>query len=321
MALDEKILEKIEALHKKYDASGQDMLSYLEGLLYADYLTYWDYINLDILLQLQQPRTPIPDENIFIIYHQITELYFKLCLLEIDQLNPIDLTDEILGSRVARMNAYFENMVRSFAIMVDGMDYQQFLQFRMALLPASGFQSAQYRKIEICSTGIFNLIDQDSRRYELKSLPLSEQFALIYWRKGATELKSGKKTLTLTQFEKKYDQELLELAEKMQNRNLNYLLENLKSEVSEATKEKLRKFDLNVNVHWPLVHYKSAVRYLQRNPADIAATGGTNWQKYLPPRFQKRIFFPMLWTEEEQNLWGKVWVDEQLEALLKTKSS
>jgi tryptophan 2,3-dioxygenase len=75
-------------------------------------------------------------------------------------------------------------------------------------------------------------------------------------------------------------------------------------------KDKLRMLDTLVNVNWPLMHYKSAVRYLQRNPEDIAATGGTNWQKYLPPRFQKRIFYPELWSEQEINEWGKGWVEE-----------
>lgn len=48
------------------------------------------------------------------------------------------------------------------------------------------------------------------------------------------------------------------------------------------------------NVSWPLAHYKSAVRYLQKDPEDIAAIGGTNWQKYLPPRFQKVMYYPEL---------------------------
>jgi tryptophan 2,3-dioxygenase len=60
------------------------------------------------------------------------------------------------------------------------------------------------------------------------------------------------------------------------------------------------------------VHYKSAVRYLHKDPSDIAATGGTNWQKYLPPRFQKRIFYPALWTKNEIKEWGKSWVEEVL---------
>lgn len=52
---DPEILKKIELLQEKYAASGQDLSAYLDGLLYADFLTYWDYINLDALLSLQQP--------------------------------------------------------------------------------------------------------------------------------------------------------------------------------------------------------------------------------------------------------------------------
>ena len=70
----------------------------------------------------------------------------------------------------------------------------------------------------------------------------------------------------------------------------------------------LRLLDLNVNVNWPLVHFKSAVRYLSSKDSDADATGGTNWQKYLPPRFQKRIFFPELWTKDEMENWGRKWV-------------
>jgi len=82
-SFDENILKKVEALQEKYAAMGQDLNAYLDGLLHADYLTYWDYINLDTLLSLQHPITPFPDESIFIIYHQITELYFKLALHEL----------------------------------------------------------------------------------------------------------------------------------------------------------------------------------------------------------------------------------------------
>ena len=71
----------------------------------------------------------------------------------------------------------------------------------------------------------------------------------------------------------------------------------------------MKQLDVNVNINWPLVHYKSAVRYLQQNSGDVAATGGTNWQKYLPPRFQKRIFFPQLWTDQEKEDWGRGWVE------------
>jgi tryptophan 2,3-dioxygenase len=53
------------------------------------------------------------------------------------------------------------------------------------------------------------------------------------------------------------------------------------------------------------MHYKSAVKYLQKPKEDVAATGGTNWQKYLPPRFQLRIFYPELFTQDELTNWGK----------------
>jgi tryptophan 2,3-dioxygenase len=70
---------------------------------------------------------------------------------------------------------------------------------------------------------------------------------------------------------------------------------------------------VNVNVNWPLMHYKSAVRYLQRDPTDVPATGGTNWRSYLPPKFQRRIFYPQLWSQQELEDWGKGWVEAVLE--------
>ncbi len=54
-----------------------------------------------------------------------------------------------------------------------------------------------------------------------------------------------------------------------------------------------------------MVHLKSAARYLQKDPEDIAATGGTNWQKYLPPKHQRRVFYPSLWSEDELKNWGR----------------
>jgi tryptophan 2,3-dioxygenase len=72
----------------------------------------------------------------------------------------------------------------------------------------------------------------------------------------------------------------------------------------------MKQLDLQANIFWPLSHYKSAVRYLHKDMEDIKATGGTNWQKYLPPRFQKIIFFPEIWNQSEIEEWGKGWVME-----------
>lgn len=310
MEITPEIQERLERLQQKYAAMGQDMASYLDGLLYADYLTYWDYIHLDTLLSLQTPKTPFPDEKIFIMYHQITELYFKLALHECEQVSTDPHLDAaVFTARIKRINSYFNALTNSFDIMVEGMNKKQFLKFRMSLLPASGFQSGQYRMIEIYATDFERLLAAEKRN-ELKDSSLAEQFEYIYWKFGATELASGKKTLTLRQFEEKYSKELLTLAEKARHLNFRTRLNALRraGASNEELEEELRRLDVFVNVNWPLSHYKSAVRYLHREPEEIRATGGTNWQKYLPPRFQKRIFYPELWTEEQLENWGKSWV-------------
>lgn len=324
MELTPDILKRLEQLKEKYAVMGQDMVSYLDGLLFSNYLTYWDYINVDKLLTLQNPRTDFPDEMIFIIYHQITELYFKLSLHELEQIghngrnvlpsgedqgwkDKLELNFFI--ERLRRINTYFEALTKSFEIMIQGMEREQFLRFRMALLPASGFQSAQYRMIEICATDFINLVDKNERtRFEGKNAPVEKMFDFIYWKQGATELASGKKTLTLKQFEKKYSEKLIELAKEFRTKNLWAKYSELSGEEKKNPEliKQLKEFDLNVNVRWPLVHYKSAARYLQQAEGDVPATGGTNWQKYLPPRMQKRIFYPELWNKEELEGWGKM---------------
>lgn len=315
MDLKPEILEQIKQLQQKYEVMGQDLSSYLDGLLYSNYLSYWDYIHLDTLLSLQNPRTDFPDEEIFIMYHQITELYFKLCLHELKQVGQKEKMDaEFFLNRVQRCNRYFEALTHSFEVMVEGMDKEQFLKFRMALLPASGFQSAQYRKIEIWATTFHNLVAKEERSQFSNDSTIEEMFGHLYWMRGATELQTGKKTLTLKQFEKKYNKELYELACSCADINLwsKYQGLEMNEEQRDAIHQALRRFDVLVNINWPLSHYKSAVRYLNREPEEIAATGGTNWQKYLPPRFQKRIFYPSLWTEKEIEEWGKAWVKDAL---------
>lgn len=309
MGFDPEVLEKLEALEKKYAAMGQDMKSYLEGLLYADYLKYWDYIHLDVLLNLQTPRTNFPDEEIFIIYHQITELYFKLSIRAIAQITDTEqpLTAKHMIKYLKRVNDYFSNLIHSYEIMVDGMDKEQFLKFRMSLLPASGFQSAQYRIIEIMATDAKNLVYASSRDKVPHGAEPGTYYDFFYWKMGGKELATGKKTLTLQQFEEKYTDEFLSLIGKYSQRNLWQCYQALPAEErsNEALRHEMREMDLNIEVRWPLMHYKSAVRYLQKDPEDIAATGGTNWQKYLPPRFQKIYLFPDLFTEEEKAAWGK----------------
>ncbi len=300
-----ELLEQVRKLQEKYAAMGQDLSSYLDGLLYSDYLTYWDYIHLDTLLSLQNPKTSLPDEKIFIIYHQITELYFRLVLLELEQITRREVLDQnYFIERMDRVIRYFRHLEDSFEIMVRGMEKEQFLKFRMSLLPASGFQSAQYRIIEFYSTDMIHLVGERDRPGIRNTGDIDELLPKLYWRSGATELASGKKTLTLQQFEIKYMNDFREYGTSLQSTNLYQLYSRHFKDVPEVV-SRLREFDTLANVLWPLAHMKSASHYLEKDPEDIKATGGTNWQKYLPPRFQRIIFFPDLWSDQEKQEWGK----------------
>ncbi len=300
-----ELRQQLKKLQEKYAVMGQDLSSYLDGLLYADYLTYWDYIHLDTLLSLQNPKTRFPDEHIFIIYHQITELYFRLIILELEQITAKENPDEkFFGERLDRVNRYLGHLENSFDIMVNGMERDQFLKFRMSLLPASGFQSAQYRIIEFYATDFINLVSEKDRTGVTDEKNIEAVIEKLYWRSGATELATGRKTLTLQQFEKKYLNQFRDLGLSLATNNLCQLYKKHFPD-NQTIIEKLRAFDSLANVLWPLAHMKSAAHYLEKDPEDIKATGGTNWQKYLPPRFQKIIFYPELWSDQEKAEWGK----------------
>lgn len=301
----EEVLSQLEKLEEKYDAMGQDLSAYLDGLLHSDYLTYWDYIQIDTLLSLQSPRTSFPDEKIFILYHQITELYFKLILNEQEQLILSEETPDRASflKRINRINRYFAHLIDSFDVMIEGMDPEQFLNFRMSLLPASGFQSGQFRMIEIGCTDFHLLAANEAKEQITKSNSIEEIYNHLYWKQGATELATGKKTLTLRQFEHKYSNDFIERAKAVQTTNIRNLYSTHFEGDSEII-EALRQLDFQANIQWPLMHYKSAVRYLQKDPGVIKATGGTNWQKYLPPRRQQISYYPELWSAEELASWG-----------------
>lgn len=306
-----EIAERIIKLEEKFKNSGQDMGSYLDGLLYDKYLTYWDYISLDTLLSLQNTKTHFPDEEIFVTYHQITELYFKLIIHEQKQIieDPL-LTSAFFIEKVNRLNRYFRILINSFDVMIKGMERDQFLKFRMALLPASGFQSAQFRMIEIYSTPLEHLIPFSERKNFNANFPIEELYNNLYWKKGGIDLSTGEKTLTLKQFELRYTHRFLRIANEVKGKTIYHKYLELPEEDrnNQNLIDALRTFDVNANVNWLLMHMGAAHRYLSKDKMTIAATGGTNWKDFLPPSFQKNSFFPNLWSEEEFNNWGKEWV-------------
>ncbi len=313
----DEIIGQVEKLQQKYAGLGQDFLAYMEGLLHSNGLNYWNYVHLDSLLGLQTPRTNFKDEVIFIVYHQITELYFKLIKQEIELLTETKENEEESEyrklenwyKRISRCNNYLKHLASSFDIMVNGMDMEEFRKFRMALLPASGFQSVQFRHIEIMSTRLSHLIHPDWKG-DLDD-PFEQLYEHVYWKGGGIDLQTKSKTITLQQFEEKYDVSLKLLLKKYRNRNLAYRYEWLPKEMQKDEKliALMRDYDTHFNIFWRMGHLAAASRYLVMSEKDaIQATGGTNWRKYLPPKFQKIIFFKTVWNGEEKTDWGKAGV-------------
>lgn len=310
--LDEKVLDFVYKLQDKYESVGEDLADHLEGILYSDYTNYWDYVGIDALLNLQKPKTKYPDEMIFIIYHQITELYFKIIIHELELIGfNKDLTKDFFIKKMNRINKYFGHLSDSFHILVSGMETDQFMKFRTALTPSSGFQSIQYRLIELWSTEFSNLVTREKRADFDSSSSIKEMYEHLHWKEGATERETGKKTLTLTQFEEKYEKLILRKGEEFRTINMwsRYQSLPLNDRKDEILIAALKQFDVHANINWRLAHYRYAAKYLKRESHVARSTGGTNWQEYLPPQFQKQIFYPGLWTVEELENWGKSWVE------------
>ena len=328
MEITPEIKKRLALLRDKYAAIGQDLNSYLDGLIYANPIVYWDYIEVDALLSLQKPKTDFPDEKIFIVYHQITELYFSLIEHEIDQICnngkiiseigqdlgwKSDLESQFFIDRLKRCNLYFETLIQSFDVMRFGMEKDQFTKFRMALLSSSGFQTAAYRRIEIACTDLKYLVYERDRQ-RLWDADIHEQLDNIYWRRGAIVGETGEKTLTLRDFESKYLSSFHDFAALRQPINIWKKFKGLskQDQANELLLNELKQLDVNININWPLVHYRTAVHYLAKGTGKEKGTGGTNWQKYLPPKFQRRIFYPEIWSDEEIDQWGKSWVDNHV---------
>ncbi|WP_338791375.1 tryptophan 2,3-dioxygenase family protein [Bernardetia sp. MNP-M8] len=302
--------EIIKAINEKYHNLGENPDTYLKGLLQAKPINYWDYIEVDTLLSLQKPRTDFKDEEIFIIYHQITELTLKLMVHELEQIiEEENITEEFISTKIHRLNRYTSMLINSFSVMSEGMDYDDYNTFRSTLTPASGFQSAQFRFIEIYCTRVKNLINQKGieRLSEVESPKIEDYFEHIYWKDAGQNRKTGDKTLTLRQFEEKYLDKFILLAKELEGNTVEDKLIKLNkiSPISAELQKLLREFDTLYNVTFPLVHLNTAKHYLDSKGENKAATGGSAWKKYLHPKFQQRKFFPTLWTEEEKEHWAE----------------
>lgn len=122
--------------------------------------TYWDYIRVEELLRLQggldDDETKLSDhEVVFIVVHQVFELWFKLALRELttlrDMFNQSPVPENAIAGAAGsmdRISRIFRAAVAHFDV-VESINTRDYLDFRDKLFPASGFQSAQMREMEI----------------------------------------------------------------------------------------------------------------------------------------------------------------------------
>lgn len=120
---------------------------------------YGDYLGLDKLLEAQTPwsdeaGTPIHDEKLFIIFHQVYELWFKQILFELDDIQARFAKDVLDDHDLQPILTNLERIVKILDLLVKQIDIletmapQNFIDFREYLKTASGFQSFQFRIIE-----------------------------------------------------------------------------------------------------------------------------------------------------------------------------
>lgn len=303
--ISEEILEQLE---QKFQDINQKTETHLEGLLWAKPITYWDYIQTDALLGLQTQRTTLPDEMVFIMYHQVNELLFKMILWEINQISHHEKLETVFFTeRLMRISRYFNMLTTSFDIMGDGMEVEQYMKFRNTLTPASGFQSAQYRMIEFASTDLINLIDHRFRATIDRNTPYEHAFEHLYWQAAGKDYKTGEKSFLILEFERKYKATFLTHMEEFNTINIWQKFKQL-PEIDQKNPDlikAMRHYDHTVNVTWVMGHLNAARKYIESGQGNGEATGGSDWKKYMHPKYQRRIFFPELWTAEELKNWGE----------------
>ena len=144
------------------------------------YQYYQDYLSLEKILNSQHLLSQkyghsAHDEMLFIIVHQVYELWFKQILYELDSLLEIFRKDEIQESHISRGISRLERIIEIQKILIDQINVLEtmtpmdFLDFRDFLIPASGFQSVQFRIIEnklgLCPKDRYSYGDTNYRSY------------------------------------------------------------------------------------------------------------------------------------------------------------
>jgi len=236
-------------------------------------LSYGTYLKVPELLSLQQGLSHEHDELLFIVAHQVYELWFKVVLFELEAARDRIDADDIFFARhhLHRVHVIEELLVEQIEVL-ETISPQDFLAFRSKLAPASGFQSVQFREIEFLSglkepTYVARLEappEELSRlRRRLEEPSVDDAFRSLIDRRGAPSL------LEIFRDRERYG-DLFDLCEGLLNHDETF-------------------------AHWRARH----VLMVERQIGSKTGTGGSSGAEYLRSTLGKR-FYPELWDVRSQ---------------------
>jgi len=236
-------------------------------------LSYGSYLKIAELLDLQHGLSDEHDELLFIVAHQVYELWFKVVLDELEATrNRIDSDDIFFARHHLRRVHVVERLLIEQIEVLETMSPQDFLAFRSQLAPASGFQSVQFREIEFLSglkepkymERIEGSPDEMSRlKRRLAEPSLADAFHGLVERRGSPSL------LEIFRDRARYG-DLFDLCEALLDHDEAF-------------------------AHWRARH----VLMVERQIGGKTGTGGSSGAEYLRTTLDKR-FFPALWEVRSQ---------------------
>jgi tryptophan 2,3-dioxygenase len=157
-------------------------------------LTYAGYLDLDRLLSAQHPVSEHHDEMLFIIQHQVSELWLKLVIHELRSAMELIRVDDLPPAlkRIARVKHVQKQLLEQWSVLAT-LTPIEYAQFRDRLGPASGFQSLQYRTVEFLlgnkNAAMLKVFEHDAEAHEqlaadLNSPSLYDEFLRFLARRG-----------------------------------------------------------------------------------------------------------------------------------------
>jgi tryptophan 2,3-dioxygenase len=236
-------------------------------------LSYGNYLKVSELLELQKSLSEEHDELLFIVAHQVYELWFKVVLYELEAARDRIDVDDIFFARhyLQRVHVIEKLLVQQIEVL-ETMSPQDFLAFRWKLAPASGFQSVQFREIEFLS-GLKEpkYLDRlesapeemDRLRRRLEQPSVGDAFRELVKRRGSPSL--------LDVFrDREHFGDLFDLCEALLDHDEEF-------------------------AHWRSRH----VLMVERQIGGKTGTGGSSGAQYLRTTLGKR-FYPELWEVRSQ---------------------